>query len=258
VGPRSIAIALLTACYAPHARDGAPCVDSPVCPAGQTCIAGWCRLPDYELDSDAAIDPPGLPASCLDIQRTNPSAPSGLYAIYPDSAGTEPALEVTCDMATLGGGWTIVFFPSTLNLDELPPAYTSSTPRLLAAASEALIAYRDDNQIALPGFATFAMQTSWRTHSPFDDPGTDVTLAVTIDGEAPVVGTLRFGTRDFSAMCTDPWWASGNYGRLCIDGTMAPFYSGFSTPAADLCSTSDLAYDVTACVTQRRFSIAVR
>ena len=37
-----------------------------------------------------------------------PSAPSGVYAIDPDGAGDGAAFNVYCDMATDGGGWTLV------------------------------------------------------------------------------------------------------------------------------------------------------
>ncbi|MCB9759782.1 MAG: hypothetical protein H6739_08055 [Alphaproteobacteria bacterium] len=77
---------------------------------------------DGTVDDDAEVygdeaDCAGL--SCDDILLTRSSAPDGLYWIDPSSAG---AYEVTCDMTTDGGGWTLVVSadPSEVNAGDPP------------------------------------------------------------------------------------------------------------------------------------------
>ncbi|XP_068161370.1 microfibril-associated glycoprotein 4-like [Antennarius striatus] len=47
-----------------------------------------------------------LPTDCSDIQLSNTSPPSGVYTIYP--IGPPSAVQVYCDMDSLGGKWTVL------------------------------------------------------------------------------------------------------------------------------------------------------
>jgi hypothetical protein len=160
-------------------------------------------------------------------------------------------------MTTEGGGWTIVFYPDGNPHGSTTIPYTASTPQLLAAATNAMMAYRDHALAIAPLRATFAMPDAWRTSTPFNVMETDVSTSASIDGAAPVAATLRFGSDSFNAYCGDPW-VSAAYGRVCIIGTQAPYYSGFARAGGELCSDSSQAYSAAACTTDRRFSIAVR
>lgn len=46
--------------------------------------------------------------SCLDLLTREPSTPDGTYDIDPDGLEGMPPVSVTCDMATDGGGWTVI------------------------------------------------------------------------------------------------------------------------------------------------------
>jgi hypothetical protein len=250
----AVALALATACYGPRVPEGAPCVTSSSCPATQTCVAGACRVGSSIDASGVATDSPAdvamTPASCNAILIANPAAPSGSYVI-------EGGVDVYCDMVAAGGGWTVVFLAPSSNLSALPIAYTSAPPQLLATATDALMAYRDATELALSNAASFALPAAWRTDTPFDAPDIDAPIDVSIDGATPVAGTLHFGIGNFNTQCGDPW-IDGSYGRVCIEGTTAPFYSGFDVGVSDLCSDSQSSFNAAECSASLQFSIAVR
>jgi len=66
--------------------------------------------------TDAAIDAPpldaapdgGAPTSCAQIHADSPDAGSGLFLIDPGVTSGAPPIMTFCDMATSGGGWTLV------------------------------------------------------------------------------------------------------------------------------------------------------
>lgn len=220
-------------------------------------------MPDAPDAPDAPVD--ALPdangtfaASCNTLHAANPALPSGMYTIDPDGSGGDAPLSVTCDMTVEGGGWTIIFFPATINLTAAPTAYTTSTPRLLADATSALLAYRTAVLAATGSHAVFDIPADWKASPPFVAAAADVTLPVSIDGGAPTAATLRYGQQGFGNRCVDPWIAATTKGRICITDTTAPFFNGFVAPENDKCSDSLSYWYAANCTTDVRFSIAVR
>jgi hypothetical protein len=61
------------------------------------------------------------PATCAELKALNPVAPSGYYSLSPDGVG----VDVYCDMATDGGGWTLVS-SSTSPPDDAGVAYSAN------------------------------------------------------------------------------------------------------------------------------------
>jgi hypothetical protein len=198
------------------------------------------------------------PASCAAIHAANPAMPTGTYMIDPDGIGGDAPISVTCDMGSDGGGWTIVFFAPTEAIDALPAMYTAGNARLMADARQVLIAYRSATQAAYINFARFDLPAAWRTQTPFSYPGNDLMTGVSVNGGALTTATVRYGKESFTNTCADAWDTTHIYGRLCIAGTLAPFFNAFAVTDPDLCSDSSQAYNGASCTNDKRFSIAVR
>ncbi len=103
-----------TLCAAPTCDDGILSgAESDVDCGGDTCDA--CQL-DQSCDADADCSEGScvggfcsLVANCAEIQALDPAALSGIYKIDPDGEGGDEAFDVSCDMDSDGGGWTLVF-----------------------------------------------------------------------------------------------------------------------------------------------------
>jgi hypothetical protein len=161
-------------------------------------------------------------------------------------------------MATDNGGWTLVFSAPSAMIDTPPTAYTAGNARLMADALHVLLAFRSATQVVYTNYAWFDLPSAWRTQAPFSVAGTDLSTGVSINDAALTTATVRYGRSQFSTTCADPWVPTSDYGRICIEGTAAPFYSGFGVTGTDLCTDSTLAYSSAPCTADKLFSIAVR
>ena len=203
---------------------------------------------------------PSTPTTCKTIKAAMPSAPTGPYLLDPDGPeGFEAPITAVCDMTTDNGGWTIIFLPASSNLASSNVGYTASTEGLLNAANQVLLAFRDSAHAVVGQRATFPMIQEWRVSSPFMYPNLDVSVIASIDGASAMNATLKFGYNSFSGdLCTDGWDTSVRWGRLCIGGTNAPFYTGFATTISDTCPASQQLWNARNCGAELKLTIAVR
>ncbi len=91
------------------------------------------------------------------------------------------------------------------------------------------------------------------------DGATD-TVASAVAARAVVAGVLGGDDSTPPVSTTAPAdpWVAGSWGRLCIVGTTAPFYSGHSVSYVDTCSNSDQVWNSANCSDSLRFTLAVR
>jgi len=162
-------------------------------------------------------------------------------------------------MTTSGGGWTVIFVPTSATLGSTTLDYTIDNAPLMTSSSQALMAYRTSGMSVVGDWASWALTANWVAQSPFKYLDADETVSVSITGAAPVTQTLRYGYANWPTYCTDPWEpATGNWGRICITNTLAPYYTGWPIGNGNWCQESEQSYDVTACSANRQFTIAVR
>jgi hypothetical protein len=168
-------------------------------------------------------------------------------------------------MTTAGGGWTLIFEPSMMSYSSATIGYTLDNMPLRGNASEALIAFRMADRTVVGTWARFMMPVDWQNASPFTYGNTDATIDANIGtgsapgGAAPSV-TLRYGWHEYSTDCAGAWNTGGgqSFGRVCVDGTSAPFFAGFDDPSGDFCQDSTQSRTATTCSSSLQFTIAVR
>ncbi len=210
---------------------------------------------------DASVDAPAdapVTASCRELPQ---SSPSGMYVLDPDGPGGDAPFSAFCDMMTAGGGWTLVFVPTSSNYNTEKLDYTAYTTTLLAPATEALIANRKADLTVMGTAASFPLPDDWKGAAPFTATGTDVNLLVTLWGPGagpPATQMLRYGFSDWSTDCAGAWEVGTGWGRICVPGTTAPFFNGFDAPDMDDCVQSSDTYNAMFCSPGHMFTIGVR
>ena len=199
------------------------------------------------------------PKTCAALHACTPSATSGPSLIFPDGAA-DAGVQVHCDMETAGGGWTVIFLADSVNLNSTTIEYTVPVQSIRDVSQETLIAFRNLNLNMLASdWASFGLPATWRARNPLAvTVPEDITVSASVNGALPALATLRYGQANFTSLCSDPWITTSAYGRICLQGTTAAFFSGFTVAGPDLCALSSQAYATRVCSDSARFSIAVR
>ncbi len=204
----------------------------------------------------------GVQPSCAALHTCDPTLPSGNYMIAPDGPTDAAPVLVHCDMETGGGGWTVIYLADGIDLNSTTIPYTIASQKLRDNSQQALIAFRNLNlNMVASDWASFDLPATWRASNPLTvTPFEDLTVSASVNGALPALAKLRYGVSNFGSLCGDDWVTASPYGRVCLQGTAAAFYSGFTTGAAttDYCALSTQGYSVRACSDAIRFSIAVR
>ena len=219
--------------------------------------------PDAPAPTDTGTDAGGCnrPKTCAAMHTCSPTTASGNYLIFPDGA-SDAGLLVHCDMETAGGGWTVIYLADSVNLNSDAIGYTVPTQSLRDTAQQTLVGFRNLNlNQVISDWASFDLPVSWRLKNPLAvSPFEELTIPVSVNGGLPGPALVRYGVANFGALCADTWVTVSNYGRFCVQGTAAAFYSGFSVdpPTTDFCALSNQTYTARVCSDTARFSIAVR
>ena len=245
---------------------GSGCTADGECGSGH-CVDGVCCGSSCALPCSTCDATPGTctvtagceaPADCSAVLTADPGAPTGLYVIDPTGGSQDDALLVHCNMDAAFGGWARVFFDDEgSNFNTASLGYDVGDPELLAAASEAMIAYVDPATGVVAELAFFGIPADWQVAAPFEYDQVDVELEVFVNASPIQTTTLRYGNDSFTSTC-DGNWGTGSFGRVCVLNSLAPFYTGFASSDLDRCALSNEAFNGTACSATRRFAIYVR
>jgi hypothetical protein len=71
-------------------------------------IAADAPTGDARIDARPIDADPASATTCAELLAAVPAAPSGVYMLDLDGIGSEAPVQAFCDMATDGGGWTLV------------------------------------------------------------------------------------------------------------------------------------------------------
>ncbi|MDY0117128.1 MAG: fibrinogen-like YCDxxxxGGGW domain-containing protein [Sulfurimonadaceae bacterium] len=198
-----------------------------------------------------AVQIDGLYGSCQEIKEVQPNSRSGYFDI---SVGGKK-INVYCEMIIAGGGWTRVWQAEHDNYHETQFDYELPYG-FVEATVYTMIAYDNNNRLLSPYH--FKTPHEWKVQHPMSyNRGTSTIEAFdAYTNRSYRNRKLMYGFENFSSQCGDGF-SSGDWGKLCITSTQAPFFASFNHSQKDFCNTSDQSYNTTVCK-EARFSIFMK
>jgi alpha-tubulin suppressor-like RCC1 family protein len=194
------------------------------------------------------------------------------WFIDPDGPGGSPAFPNYCEFDTLGGGWTRIWYQDEPNETEMAGWFGDETKSQHAAELlkremlEVMAAYQDKSAgdaVQLDSMVRFALPEGWSQIGSGSSTTVWRTMVFeTEESKRSNHRSLHFGTGKSGQVCgpiTEPGEAGDeSFGAFCIEGTNAPFYTGFTSPDADQCGTSSAPVSAADTCQTRRFALFVR
>ena len=162
------------------------------------------------------------PSSCLEILARDPSATSGAFDIVVDGVGRV----VACDMATEGGGWTLLL--RYREGDACPPGWAAAARGCVRPASGGA---SQASTTVLPSHPFAAMRGivagfGLGGSDAYRD-GTGATIdGIYVDGLTITRGVPRRHVFTFAHGCTEVFGDGATCGCPCDGGTAAPTFVG--------------------------------
>jgi hypothetical protein len=193
----------------------------------------------------------GVYHSCKEIKEALPNSRSGEYTVSINNQSKN----VYCEMIIAGGGWTRVWKAEEENYHQSQFDYDIDYS-VIENSTDTLIAFDHNNRLLNPFY--FKTPQDWKVQHPLSY-SRSVSQADVFDGYTNKIFRNRkifYGVENFSSTCTDPF-KGGDWGKLCVANTEAPFYASFNHAQNDYCNNSLQSYSSVPC-RENRFVIFVR
>ncbi len=193
----------------------------------------------------------GTFSSCLEIKDSLPHAKSGYYDIFIDNK----KYNVYCEMRLASGGWTRVWQADNENYKQTQFDYDLPYS-FIENSTYTMISYDNRNrQLSAYNFKT---PSDWKVQHPMSYSRGKVIIDAFDSYTNKKYGhrSLYYGFENFSSLCSDNF-KGGDWGKVCISATKAPFYASFNHNEKDFCNTSKEAYNTVRCG-EKKFSIFMK
>ena len=193
----------------------------------------------------------GTSSSCQDIKEKSPYAKSGYYDIFVENTKHN----VYCEMKLAGGGWTRVWQADRENYQQTQFDYDLPYSFIEKAAYTMISFDNQERQLFAYNFKT---PSEWKIQHPLSySRGTArVDAFDSYTNKEYRNRALFYGFENFSSKCSEGF-KGGEWGKICIANTKAPFYASFDHAENDFCNTSEESYNTVVCK-EKRFTIFMK